>query len=108
MTSDYENNLYVDDINITGTVGVEEINRNNRLIVYPNPATNQLAVSSRQWAIKEIEIYDVLGQKIYVEQLTTDNYQLTVDVSRWNAGIYFLKVRGEKLEIGNWKLVVNH
>ena len=80
---------------VAGIIGVD---KTSKIILSPNPATTQFSVSSRHGIIKEIEIYDVLGQKVFSEQLSTDNYQLTVDVSKWNSGMYFVKVRGEKIE----------
>ncbi|MBK5286017.1 MAG: T9SS type A sorting domain-containing protein [Bacteroidia bacterium] len=79
------------------TVGIQQPEKpENTLMVYPNPATNQLAISSMKFAIKEIEVYDVLGQKVYSEQLTVNNKQHIIDVSRLNVGIYFVVIRDEK------------
>ena len=41
--------------------------------IYPNPAGNQLAIGSKQFAIKEIEIYDALGNGIGNWQLVPIN-----------------------------------
>jgi uncharacterized repeat protein (TIGR01451 family) len=91
---------------INSTVSVSEINSGtSELEIYPNPAGNKLAISNGQWAI---EVYDVLGEKVNVsvvsrqssvaQQLSTDNYLLTIDISKLTPGIYFVKVKGEKEE----------
>lgn len=97
----------------TGCPSVTGINNaaniDNDVLVFPNPAGKQLAIGNRQWAIKEIEINNVLGEKIYssvvsgqslvvLQQLSTNNYPLTFDISKLTPGIYFLKVRTEKEE----------
>jgi len=38
-----------------------------------------------------VEIYDVYGKK----QLTIDNGQLTINISHFSAGIYFVKITTE-------------
>lgn len=41
FTHDSGNNIYIDNINITGVVGVNEINAENANVnVYPNPSTS--------------------------------------------------------------------
>ena len=68
------------------------------LIIFPNPATNQLAVRSMKEAIEKIDIYNVLGERIFNKQLSTSSLELqTIDVSQLTTGIYFVKVFiGEK------------
>ena len=95
----YPNNIFCQ--NDTGTVcnftvSVSEVKSEKYIVISPNPATTQLAISSRQGTIKEIEIYDVLGEKVHLEQLSISNYQLTVNVSELHSGIYFVILRGEK------------
>ncbi|HLG35036.1 MAG TPA: T9SS type A sorting domain-containing protein [Bacteroidia bacterium] len=68
--------------------------------IFPNPATNQLTISipihREQFAIKEIEIYDVLGEKVFKSQILNPDSQISVDVSSLAPGIYFVRVRTEK------------
>jgi phosphatidylserine/phosphatidylglycerophosphate/cardiolipin synthase-like enzyme len=78
-----------------GVIGMEEnISEENSLFVYPNPASNKLAVSSRQLAIRNIEIYDAIGQRVYKLQTSPDasglKPQITIDISSLSPGIYFL------------------
>jgi hypothetical protein len=80
--------------------GIGEIN--NTVIAFfsfPNPATNEIRIENANSIIESIEIYNVLGKRIYSEQLqTSDLKPQTVNVSTWNAGMYFVKLRGEKEE----------
>jgi len=81
------------------TTDVNEIeNSYSAVSLFPNPATNQLTISSRQWAIKEIEIYDVVGEKQIALPLNPlKGTSATIDVSGLAAGIYFVRARGEKM-----------
>jgi hypothetical protein len=73
------------------------------VIVFPNPATNELRIESRvlgtELKIALVEIYNVLGEKIYSRQPETSNQEhVTVNVSKLRSGIYFVKVKGERKE----------
>jgi hypothetical protein len=59
--------------NITGIA--EENYSVETIYISPNPAFNELTVSSGQEAVKEIEIYSVLGEKVFSQQQTTNNKQ---------------------------------
>ncbi len=78
------------------TVGVNELGiKNAELEIIPNPATNEIMLTSNQ-KLKTIHIYNVLSEEVFFEQLTTSNQQLSVDVSTWKEGIYFIEVETEK------------
>ncbi|HLG36436.1 MAG TPA: T9SS type A sorting domain-containing protein [Bacteroidia bacterium] len=74
----------------TGRFGFEA-GSNGGMEIFPNPAGNQLAVRNLQLATGVIEIYDALGKKVYDKQLTTDNEQLTIDITHLTNGIYFIR-----------------
>ena len=84
---------------IRSAASVAENNLENNFSVYPNPAGNELSVVSSRLSVERVEVFDTLGEKIYSsspEQQTTNNYQLTIDVSKLNRGIYFLSVTTSK------------
>ena len=85
----------IDNIFVSNDIclGVKENPDNNIISISPNPAANQLAIGSRQQAIEGVEIYNVLGEKLNIGQLTANNNQLTLDVSKLNSGIYFVNVK---------------
>lgn len=91
VSSDYENNLYVDDINITGVVGISTPSSGSSFIVYPNPATDELSVISEQSFEKSmVSIYTMLGEKIIQKEIAAGEKQITLNVKILPAGIYFL------------------
>ena len=64
--------------------------------VFPNPAGNQLAISSQQLAIGSIEIFDVLGQRVFNHQPAANSqHQAVIDISKLQSGIYFLSMKSE-------------
>ena len=60
--------------------------------IYPNPANGKFEISSSQFPLKEIEIYNLYGEKIY--QQTVNRKQETVNLNE-ASGIYFLKLTTE-------------
>ncbi|HNY62367.1 MAG TPA: T9SS type A sorting domain-containing protein [Bacteroidales bacterium] len=70
-------------------VGVEEIDQKN-ISVYPNPATNNFTVNLPTASTANVELFNIVGQKVYndvVNELTVH-----VNVSELKPGIYMLKV----------------
>jgi hypothetical protein len=98
--SEYENNLYIDDINITGSVGLNDIANSSVLVnVYPNPSNGQLSVEIANnigGQACEITIYNVIGQKV----LTTTSVKgissvQTIDLSSLSNGVYQVEVKAD-------------
>jgi hypothetical protein len=76
---------------LTGNNEIENSVKN--IFLSPNPATNQLTVSSTQGAIEEIEIYNLLGERVLSLPLNTlKGTSASIDVSELNPGIYFVTV----------------
>lgn len=60
------------------------------LSFYPNPATNgKIFISSKSAAAKEVEIYDVLGKKVF----QTISSSKEVNISMLSPGVYIIKIR---------------
>ncbi len=92
------NDLYIDDINITGPVSLKENETIFDFYVYPNPANSQAELAfnlaKRQEDIK-ISIYDVVGKNvkyIYSGELNPGNQRFNIDVSELRSGIYFVTI----------------
>jgi hypothetical protein len=98
LTNAGGNDIFIARLDTTTITGNNEIeNFGDGVLVFPNPATSQLQISIKHFAINSIEIYDVLGQKVFSQQQATtpkiigNNHQISIDVSELNAGIYFLQ-----------------
>lgn len=95
--ADHGNQLYVDNINITGTpLAVENPVSFDKLVVYPNPSTGMLNVfvPSSQHATS-ISICNLLGDEM-ISSAVTNSSQVSLDVSSQANGMYFVKVISEK------------
>lgn len=79
------------------TVVVQEVSLEeyaNRFEIYPNPAENHLNISTTE-NINEVNIFNIIGVKVYSEQ----NFKETIDLSNFNSGVYFIKINTDKGEI---------
>ncbi|MBK5285220.1 MAG: T9SS type A sorting domain-containing protein [Bacteroidia bacterium] len=87
--------------------GIEQMNDGeNRITIFPNPASSHFAISNEQFAIREISIYDVLGRNVYNTDVTAGNTDvLTINTAAFNSGIYFVSIK-TKEGIVTKKLVV--
>ena len=96
--SGYEQNLYIDDINIAGIVGLNNQTTSTVLVnVYPNPNSGQLTVEVANHqgnAVGEISIYNVIGQKVLntipFKGLSTIQ---SIDMSSLANGVYQVEVK---------------
>jgi Secretion system C-terminal sorting domain len=75
--------------------GINETNQHPNISIYPNPATNELQITSYELGIKTmLTIYNVLGCEI-LKQVQNDK-SATIDVSDFAKGVYFVEVQTEK------------
>lgn len=75
------------------TTSGESLAENTSLFnIFPNPASDNIKISANQ-EITEVNIYNILGVSVYNEQFTMNNLQLDVNISDFNNGVYFVKVK---------------
>jgi hypothetical protein len=65
--------------------------------ISPNPGINELNIRLAQKTEATVEIYNLLGRKIYTGKLTTMHN--AVDITSWKSGIYLVKVITDKKSI---------
>lgn len=75
------------------TVGVEDISNEVRsFVVMPNPNNGNFEVAVDLGASKdaELSVVNVLGQKLKSTQYSQQNINMTVDMTAYSAGVYFV------------------
>lgn len=79
--------------------GIENVQNNTMLSVYPNPASSLLNVEciAAQPEDVRLEIYDAMGQQIYsmTVSLSSGYQQEAIDVSHFATGSYYVSVAGQ-------------
>jgi hypothetical protein len=71
-----------------GTLSVEEQELDTTLSIYPNPAKDHVNISISNNAVTRIEIYDILGKRVFVRKI---NESMSIDVSSLTSGLYLFK-----------------
>ncbi len=72
----------------------ETQNENFSFELFPNPATNELIINTGKLIIKSVEIYNVMGEKVFSKRLTPYSLpQTAIAISGLKEGIYFVKVK---------------
>lgn len=91
--SSFGNGMKVGDIS-TGVAATDS--ENSSIEIFPNPAISEFTIHNSQFAIKRVEIYDVVGAKVFDEFQTYKDDNQIINVARLKEGLYFVKIRGEK------------
>lgn len=99
FTSGYGNNIFIDDINITGTpTDVAKINSENlNFTVAPNPVVNesQLSFNMTNGTNVSIKVYDVLGKEVmmlYNGYMPSGEQKFTIRKGSLSSGVYFVNI----------------
>ncbi|HLG36278.1 MAG TPA: T9SS type A sorting domain-containing protein [Bacteroidia bacterium] len=96
------NALYIDDINIMSTIGIDELAADSFASVYPNPSNGIFTITSRE-EITSVEIYNEIGEQVCNSKAGCQKQE--IDLSTQPKGIYFIKVKSED-KISTRKIVV--
>lgn len=98
-TSDFTELIQV-HIGISGLENIEEVAKD--VIVYPNPTSNRIRITSSKINITEIAIYDLEGKKVWENSYTND----FIDLKIFGKGIYFAVIRDEEGRSIRKKIIV--
>lgn len=72
------------------------------LSIYPNPVSNgKLYITSKLGLEKEIQIFDVLGKKMFDIKTSAKE----INISTLNSGVYIIKIK-EKEAVATRKLII--
>jgi hypothetical protein len=92
--SGHGNNLYIDNIRISSTVGIDPVDQAEAFLhLYPNPARDWIILDWRGEHLHQpvISILNILGQHIYYSD-TMNEFPLQINTSEWVPGIYFINL----------------
>jgi PKD repeat protein len=99
----YGNNLFLNDIQISGPVGQAENSQGQAVVsIYPNPSHGQfnLSMTNSGQEVK-MTVLNPQGQVVYTGILVSQSGKITrqLDLSGFPKGIYFVKLTGEMTTI---------
>ena len=113
-TSDYGNNLFIDNINFSGlstTVGITEHEAMNSIKIYPNPVINGATIEFNLVKIADvtISVVNLLGSAVFSTSLGEMNrgqHTFKLDAQDLNAGIYFIVLNADNQKITK-RVIIN-
>ena len=79
------------------TVGIaeQEALLKENLFLFPNPATTEIKIQSKEQQIVTIEIFDMVGKKIMHKLVSGKEPTVQIDVSSFSPGMYVVKANGK-------------
>ena len=91
--------------NVSLCTELNEVSQLSEIDLYPNPTNSELNIDFADLSKKTVEIWDLLGKKIYSTTIS-DNLNLNINVSSFNKGIYTVVIKGDNLMVTK-KLIVD-
>ncbi len=91
--TDYCDTICDNAQNLVYSFGLKNWQKNNTLIIFPNPSSTNLTINSCD-KIQSFRIYDITGRTL--TQYLINNTTSTIGVSQFNAGAYFIEIVTEK------------
>ncbi|MBK7312068.1 MAG: T9SS type A sorting domain-containing protein [Sphingobacteriaceae bacterium] len=86
------------------TVSVPEINESDKIKVFPNPSNDFITISFQAFKGKELILTDMFG-KIFYSEKTNNQGPVTLNVSSYPSGMYFLKIIDQNgAQVGSKKI----
>jgi hypothetical protein len=68
--------------------GINQINANNSISIYPNPASTELFIKAENFKPVRLTLYDISGQV-----LQSGKFEPHIDISQLSSGVYFIEVK---------------
>ncbi|NVO03116.1 MAG: immune inhibitor A [Bacteroidetes bacterium] len=115
LVSDGQTNFdgfYFDDVNIetyTLNNSIENINLNQDVNVFPNPANSNLNIEYNYLEKNkefQVSIINSFGQTIFTETVDNNTKSTNVDVSKWAKGVYLILLKSGDAKIITKKVTI--
>lgn len=78
-------------VTVNFSLGLNELTLSN-LRLFPNPTKDRLIISNSS-SIEKIELYNLIGQKIFEKDFLTD--KINIDLTNYKKGVYLIKIFSE-------------
>jgi hypothetical protein len=88
VISDIDRGFFL--IRKSGTLKTSHV-ENQDFNIFPNPASSYVNIVSTQEDIQKIEIFNLLGQKIF-SKAYQDEKQIEINLEAFDSGLYLLKI----------------
>lgn len=84
-------------VKLAHDIGLEEQDIVSIANIFPNPVTDEFRINNSELIIERVEVCDVFGKSIFKQGLKViDQQEITINVSAFVAGMYFVKLQTNK------------
>jgi photosystem II stability/assembly factor-like uncharacterized protein len=90
-------------VTIDDCTGIEDFSQNNKLSIYPNPATDFISIKSQ---VKLISVSILNSEAKTLISKEVNGFEVKINTNELNAGIYFVQVVSEQAAVIK-KLLIN-
>ncbi|MCF8371328.1 MAG: T9SS type A sorting domain-containing protein [Bacteroidales bacterium] len=87
----------IDSVLVLSNGAITNVEKNEQLNIYPNPAQNKLFIETGGIKVEEIRVYNSLGSLI--SQIQNIEYPIEVNTQNLSEGIYFVKILAKDNEV---------
>ncbi|MEO8085352.1 MAG: T9SS type A sorting domain-containing protein [Bacteroidota bacterium] len=93
-----QNNLYIDDVNLSFLTGIAETLDGNVVSIYPNPSSGNITINSSRLTSSNLKITlcDAVGRQVLAGNYPLPLLEINLDLASFSNGIYLIH-----LENGN-------
>lgn len=90
--------IQVDNISASTTLSTQNLRLENDFNIFPNPSTSNLNLNVKKLeSNSRIEVYNILGAKIYSDVLNTN--KTLINASQWQNGVYLVRVTSDNISM---------
>jgi len=86
------NNFFIDDITISGVVGLTEHLTASKVSVYPNPSHGLFTIESKFSEIQSISLCDMIGKEVYYHH-SINHKMIKLNLESISPGLYYLQLK---------------
>ena len=87
------------EINNDGTLSKPDLIENIKTTIYPNPVKRDFTISSTEFPIENVNIYNVSGQLVGYKLTSRSNFKVTINVGGLTKGIYVIVIESGDTKI---------
>ncbi|HTA61799.1 MAG TPA: M43 family zinc metalloprotease [Bacteroidia bacterium] len=108
--TDYENDLYIDDINIATLSGINAQSASQGVSVYPNPSADGkflVDIKKDEHSVQRLSVYDILGNKVFEIKdniIPAGTYDMNLE--KLSSGTYLVEIVKDNTTLFN-KIIIN-
>ena len=74
-----------------------QIEQADKVLVYPNPANDQLTIEGQLLSMNSLHIYNTINQSVVnrIKVISEENSKIVLDISNLNSGVYYIKTENQ-------------